>query len=80
MASSGLMGAAFNPICSRWISSWGWQGTSVILALLVGGLCLFAALFLLHLSPSDCNRVAFGEVGMPRKRQSNPALQETDSF
>ena len=68
MASSGLMGAAFNPICSRWISSCGWQGTSVILALLVGGLCLFAALFLLHLRPSDCNRTAFGECVQGQKK------------
>lgn len=69
MASSGLMGAAFNPICSRWIASRGWQGTSVILSVLVAGLCLLAAVCFLHLKPSDCGRTAYGEGEQTRKKE-----------
>ncbi len=69
MAASGMTGAAFSPICSCWIAAYGWQRTAVMIALLVGTLCLFSALFLLRLRPSDCNRQAYGAGEQPGKKK-----------
>lgn len=70
MAASGLAGAIFNPVCSGWIASMGWQRTAVLVAALVGVACLTASLFLLRLRPEDCGCHTYGELEAEEGRKT----------
>lgn len=71
MAASGLTGAAISPICSKWISAFGWEKTAVLIGVIVGVLCIFSAWFLLRLRPSDCNGTPYGEGEQVHSRQKS---------
>ena len=61
MASSGVSGAIFNPICSKLIMTMGWRKTVIIIAAIGLSISVVAIIFMLESSPEKVGKKPFGE-------------------
>ena len=61
MASSGVCGAIFSPLCSSLISMYGWRSTVLILAGISSVMILLPSMLLLYADPADRGDLPYGE-------------------
>ena len=69
---TGIMGAALSPIASNLISSFGWQATYRIIALIPIILLLPLTLFLIEFSPEQKNLLPYGMDTEEHKKPGKP--------
>ncbi len=76
MASSGLAGTLFNPVCARMINSMGWRKSIIILAALGMAVTAVAVIFMLESSPEKVGKRPFGEGEAIAKTENSTQLEK----
>lgn len=70
MSASGVTGAVFSPICSGFITAFGWRTTAIIMAVIAFCLIVFPSLFILASSPERVGCLPYGNLPSEAKRDS----------